>query len=315
MDLTEIAIFIGVFLIAMIAVGPLSRWIVRLTNPPELSRQSPGTPLDSDEANEILALSEDFVVDLEHFNHYFRITSDPNADRQALKLLRCGYLSINAKRNFNIIRSTVALAFAGLTFFVMMGDQPISFASTAAIVSAVVGGLFFIGGSIVLDKMEQAKARQYRKLVPDLLDLLIVCVDAGVSIDAAFKRIGQEFSLTNSDFAFHLVILTLEVRAGRPLHEAIYRLSERLRVEEVRSLAILFRQSERLGASIGKTLRSFAEEMRQKRLLSAEEKANALPVKMLLPMAVFIFPVNLMLVLVPVVMSLMKMFVEFSPSG
>ena len=138
MGLTEVAIFVGVFLITMIAVGPLSRWIVRLTNPPELSRQSPGKPLDSDEANEILALSEDFVVDLEHFNHYFRITSDPNADKQALKLLRCGFLSIHAKRNFNIIRSTVALAFAGLTFFVMMADQPLSFASTAAIVFALV---------------------------------------------------------------------------------------------------------------------------------------------------------------------------------
>ena len=311
----DLLIFAAIFVAILIVVGPLARFLVRITSKDTLDTDQIGKSDQEIEQNEILALSEDFVVDLEHFNHYFRITANPDSDRLALKLLRCGFLSIHAKRNFNIFRVAMMLLAGSITFTTMMNGQPLSYWQIAGFVSVMVGGFTFILTSVALDKLEKSKERQYRALIPDLLDLLIVCVDAGISIEAAFKRIGQEFALTNSDFAFHLVILTLEVRAGRPLHEAIYRLSERLRVEEVRSLAILFRQSERLGASVGKTLRVFAEEMRRKRLLAAEEKANALPVKMLFPMTVFIFPVNLLIVLVPVMLSLMKLFTQVGPGG
>ena len=80
-------------------------------------------------------------------------------------------------------------------------------------------------------------------------------------------------------------------------------------------LATLFRQSQELGASVAKTLRVFSREMRQKRLIRAEEKANSLPIKMLFPLAAFLFPVNLIIVLVPVMIQIMKMFLTMTPGG
>jgi tight adherence protein C len=97
------------------------------------------------------------------------------------------------------------------------------------------------------------------------------------------------------------------------LHEALLNFSDRVRLEEARTLATLFRQSQELGASVVKTLRSFSHEMRQVRLIKAEEKANSLPIKMLFPLAAFLFPVNLIIVVVPILIVVMRMFMSLAP--
>ena len=98
------------------------------------------------------------------------------------------------------------------------------------------------------------------------------------------------------------------MRAGRPLHEALTNFAFRVRLEEARTLSTLFRQSQELGASVVRTLRTYSKEMRQMRLLRAEEKANALPIKMLFPMAAFLFPVNLIIVIVPILWTFLASF-------
>ncbi|MGO7388816.1 type II secretion system F family protein, partial [Rhizobium ruizarguesonis] len=92
------------------------------------------------------------------------------------------------------------------------------------------------------------------------------------------------------DFGLHLSIMMLEVRGGRRLREALANLAVRLRIDEARALSVLFRQSEVLGTSVTQTLRVYCKEMRDLRIIRAEEKANALPVKMLLPLGAFLFP-------------------------
>jgi len=99
------------------------------------------------------------------------------------------------------------------------------------------------------------------------------------------------------------------------MHEALNNFASRIHLDEARTLSVLFRQSLELGSSVIKTLRVFSKEMRQKRLLMAEEKANALPVKMLFPMAGFLFPVNLIIVLVPIMMQIIELFATMSPGG
>lgn len=145
------------------------------------------------------------------------------------------------------------------------------------------------------------------------MDLLIVCIDAGLSIEMSLDRVSREFYVTDPDFGIHLAIITLEMRAGRRLHEALQHFSERVNIEEARSLATLFRQSEELGTSVTRTLRVFSAEMRDRRIITAEEKANQLPVKMLFPMALFLFPVSLVIVLVPVLITIIKMFRSIGP--
>ena len=136
-----------------------------------------------------------------------------------------------------------------------------------------------------------------------------------MSVEAAIDRVAHEFLHTKPNFGQHLSIISLEVRAGRPMHEALNNFATRIQLDEARTLSVLFRQSMELGSSVIKTLRVFSKEMRQTRIIKAEEKANALPVKMLFPMAGFLFPVNLIIVLVPILMQIMKLFSTMTPGG
>lgn len=103
-------------------------------------------------------------------------------------------------------------------------------------------------------------------------------------------------------------IMTLQMRAGKPLRDALRELADRIGIDEARSLAVLFRQSEELGTSLTEALRVYSDEMRTQRILRAEEKANALPVKMVLPLGLCVFPVVLMIVMLPVILRMKGVF-------
>ena len=140
-----------------------------------------------------------------------------------------------------------------------------------------------------------------------MLDLLVVCVDAGLSLEAGFDRLSKEMVKTHRSLGMNLLVFGAEVRAGRASTEALGALAERLGLDEARSFVGMLRQSIELGTDVGNALRVFSDEMRDKRLLRAEERANQLPVKMVLPLGLFIFPVILMVVMVPVIIRLTSM--------
>lgn len=236
---------------------------------------------------------------------------DPNSLR--MRLVQAGFFKASAIRWFNLIRVSVSLLGFGLIQFGLPNLLPQVSLLMVALFAVLFSGLLFVLSSVVLERMGIKRMREFRKLFPDFMDLLLVCVDAGLSINAAIDRVTREFLLTTEDFGIQLSIINLEIRAGRPLHEALTNFSTRIRVEEARTLAVLFRQSEELGASVSKTLRTFAREMRQMRIIRAEEKANALPIKMLMPMALFMFPVNLVIVLVPILLVIVAMLGQLSP--
>jgi tight adherence protein C len=149
---------------------------------------------------------------------------------------------------------------------------------------------------------------QYRYAFPDFLDLLMVCIEAGLSLEAALERIAREISTANREIGINLAIMGAEVRAGLGTIDGIRRFAERLGLEEAKSLAMLLQQSLELGSDISQALKTFSDEMRDKRLARAEEKANQLPVKLTLPICLFIFPVILIVVLGPILMKLLPMF-------
>lgn len=250
----------------------------------------------------------------EEIRYYLDVVQNdpPNSIRK--RLVQAGFLSKAALRNFNIIRLFVAAgAFALVQFG--LGSSLLSIGLYLLLVLAMVAaGMAFILSSAVVEHLGARRSREFRKLFPDFMDLLLVCVDAGLSLNAALDRVTREFLLTTRDFGVQLSIINLEIRAGRPLHEALSNFSQRIDVVEAKTLATLFKQSEELGASVSKTLRVFSHEMREMRLIRAEEKANSLPIKMLFPMAIFMFPVNLVIVLVPIMLVIMKMLSGLSPS-
>ena len=251
----------------------------------------------------------------EYVRHYYDVQKNDKPDSLRMRLIRAGFFDKRGLFYFNLIRTGVAAVLFVGVWFISGAVNPAIGKAEQLLFAAILSGLSFILCNYALEKLGDNRKISYRKLFPDFMDLLIVCVDAGLSIEAALDRVTREFLLTNPDFGTHLSIIGIEIRAGRPLYQALFNFSERVHVEEIRSLAILFRQSVELGSSVSKTLRVFSSEMRQQRIIRAEEKANALPVKMLFPLGLFLFPVNLVIVLVPILIAILKMFLTLDPGG
>ena len=141
---------------------------------------------------------------------------------------------------------------------------------------------------------------------PDALDLLLVCVEAGLGLEAAFARVGMEMTRSHPLLAEQLGAVVLELRAGRSREDALRRMADRAGVDEIRSFATLLIQSSKLGTSMGQTLRTYASEMREKRRMRAEEKAHRLPVLLSVPLVVFMLPVMIGVLILPAVIRLVR---------
>lgn len=148
---------------------------------------------------------------------------------------------------------------------------------------------------------------QYREGFPDALDLLVVCVEAGLSLDAAINRVGQEIGHAHPALAENFAMMALELRAGGSRADALRNLAERMGIDEVRSMVTLLLQSEELGTSVADALRLYADDMRTMRMLRAETKAHALPVKLALPLGFFVFPTMLIVILLPVMIRIYRL--------
>jgi tight adherence protein C len=154
--------------------------------------------------------------------------------------------------------------------------------------------------SLALDRIITRRRDEYRTGFPDFMDLMVVCADAGLAMEAALERVGRELGPSYPALSANIHMTNLEIRAGRTLTEALEHFAARLGLEEVKSFATLIQQSSELGSSITDALRVYSEDMRHKRLSIAEEKAYALPAKLSFPLMVCVFPVLFVVILLPV---------------
>ena len=145
-----------------------------------------------------------------------------------------------------------------------------------------------------------------RRALPDALDMMLVCVEAGLGLDAATARVATELERAHPLLAQQFNYVGLELRAGRSREQALRAMADRIGIDEVSSLVTVIVQSEVLGTSLGQALRVYAEEMRQKRLMAAEEKANMLPVKLAIPLVIFILPALMTVVMSPAVIKVIR---------
>jgi tight adherence protein C len=156
----------------------------------------------------------------------------------------------------------------------------------------------------------RAKADRRREAIingfPDALDLMLVCVEAGLGLEAAFARVGQEMATTNPLVAQQLGNVVLELRAGRSREDALRRMADRAEADEIRAFATLLIQSTKLGSSVAQTLRIYASEMREKRRLRAEEKAHRLPVLLSIPLVACMLPVMIGVLMLPAVIRVVR---------
>jgi tight adherence protein C len=176
------------------------------------------------------------------------------------------------------------------------------------LLAAVFSLVALMGPERVIKARISSREREYRDGFPDLLDLLVASVEAGLSLDSSVSRITDELVRRYPHLAEHLKLLTLELRAGRSRKDVWMRLAERLGIDEAKSFATMLRQSEEMGTSLGDTLKVFSDEMRNKRMMRAEEKAMALPAKLTVPLILFIFPCLLGVLIMPAAYKISTMF-------
>ena len=168
-----------------------------------------------------------------------------------------------------------------------------------------LGGLIgYLGPSFYIEKRIKTRKAEHASGFPDFMDLLVVCADAGLSMEASLERVGRELSDSYPSLTANLHMTNLEIRAGRTMSDALEHLGDRLGIEEARSFATLIQQSAELGSSITDALRVYSDDMRHKRLSKAEEKAYSLPAKLSVPMMICIFPVLFVVFLLPVFVRL-----------
>ncbi len=219
------------------------------------------------------------------------------------RLIQAGVYDERAVAFFFIGRTALAIALAIAAFVILPLVAPGkgSFVWLMVIAAGVAG---YVGPSVYIDRRIKARKAEHRSGFPDFMDLLVVCADSGLSMEASLERVGRELGDSYPSLTGNIHITNLEIRAGRALKDALERFAERLALEEARAFATLINQSIDLGSSITDALRVYSEDMRHARLSRAEEKAYALPAKLAVPMMMCIFPVIFVVILLPVFVRL-----------
>jgi tight adherence protein C len=174
------------------------------------------------------------------------------------------------------------------------------------IAMASIGGLFL--PTAVLDRLVQRRTEKIRRAVPDALDLLVVCVEAGVSLDAAMVRTSRDLFGAHPEMSMELAQVVRRVNAGMVREQALQSLHRRTGVDELRTLVSSMVQCERLGTSIARVLRVNAESLRLKRRQRAEKRAAQAALKMVIPLALLILPALMIVVLGPAALAFLTVF-------
>ncbi len=224
-------------------------------------------------------------------------------------LIGAGYPATYAPRVYTLIRMVlvIALPILILTFFWATGSNPSTIKLYFSLVIAAVMGLYL--PNIFVRAKADRRQRALINAFPDALDLMLVCVEAGLALEAAFSRVGMEMTTSHPLLAEQFGAVVLELRAGRSHEDALRRMADRAGADDIRAFATLLIQSTKLGSSISQTLRTYAAEMREKRRLRAEEKAHRLPVLISIPLVACMLPTMIGVLMLPAAIRVIRVLV------
>jgi tight adherence protein C len=242
---------------------------------------------------------------LDYTTKHYGATEKDKGEMKVLRrrMIQAGIFDERAVAYFFVARTVLAVGLALAAFFFV----PVFIELTGSVfwLTVILGGIIgYVGPSMYIDRRIAARRNEHRSGFPDFMDLLVVCADSGLSMEASLERVGRELGDTYPSLCANIHMANLEIRAGRTMTEALEHLGDRLGLEEARSFSTLIQQSAELGSSITDALRVYSDDMRHKRLSLAEEKAYSLPAKLSVPMMVCIFPVLFVVILLPVIVRL-----------
>lgn len=219
------------------------------------------------------------------------------------RLIMAGYRDESALPAFLGLRIGAA-AGLGLYGFIIGGAADAGGIGLAIFVAVVGAGLGWVVPNFILSVRVTRRQRELRKALPDALDLMVICVEAGLGLNQAFLRVASEMRHVSLDLSTEIAQVNLEVRAGTPRDQALTALGDRTGVEDLRALATMLIQTERFGTSIATSLRTHADTMRIKRQQRVEEESAKTTIKLVFPLALCVFPALFMVILGPVLISI-----------
>jgi tight adherence protein C len=221
------------------------------------------------------------------------------------KLSYAGIRGQSAIAFYQGLRMTCAAVLFGIAFFSYAEQETMNRIS----IGVFAGMIGFYGPGLYVRRMTRFRMDRIRKTLPDVLDTLVTCVEAGLGLNAAIDRIAGERSQVRGDvMGNELKYMTYELQAGIPRDQAFHNLGERNGVDDLQALAAFMVQSEKLGTGLVEALRIYADELRERRRQRAQEQANKAAVKLLFPLVFFIFPTMFLVILGPAMMSLKSSF-------
>ena len=207
-----------------------------------------------------------------------------------IKFLKAGIRNPNALHLFWGTKLALSLLLP-FWFLIVRTAMLSNMSSNATLVTIIVVGLLgWLLPGLWLDMKTKIRKRKILEGLPDALDLLVVCVEAGMGLDAAISRVGEEIKLGHKELSDELKLLNLEIRAGKSRREAMRNFATRTDIEEVRNLVTVLIQTDKFGTSVAQALRVYSDVFRTKRFQKAEEIAAKLPTKLIFPLIIFIFP-------------------------
>lgn len=237
-----------------------------------------------------------------------KVQGKENTQQSAVrfKLIRAGFYGASAVEKYYASRLILAVflpVMAVVAIGFVLGAVAPDIMLVAIVAGATIG--FYLPVLVVASAIGQRR-EAIRLGLPDALDMLLVCVEAGASLTAAFRKVAIELEKAHPVLGEHMRLISLELQAGAGRTQALTNFGERTDVGDVRSLITLLIQSEALGTSLSKSLRVHSEELRSSRMLRAEEKANRLPATLSIPLVLFILPCLLLLITTPIIIRIVR---------
>jgi tight adherence protein C len=223
-----------------------------------------------------------------------------------LKFINAGIRSPNAPVIFYGAKTLLPLLFALAGYAALVAANIILERETLILVLLLLATIACYLPNLFLNRAIAARKREIFENFPDAADLMLVCVEAGLGLDAAMVRVAEEMKLRSGALTEELHLTNLETRAGSTREQALRNLGLRSGVEEISAFVSMLSQSDKFGTSVGDSLRVFAEELRHKRQIRAEQLAAKLPTKMLFPLVLCIFPAISMVILGPAIVQVIR---------
>ncbi|MCG8346005.1 MAG: type II secretion system F family protein [Chlorobiales bacterium] len=225
-----------------------------------------------------------------------------------IKFLQAGIRNKNAPQYYYAVKTLLTLVLSvALALFLYLSKSQLPFTHTMLFVLLTAAAGYYLP-EILLYFITRKRVERMRNGLPDMIDLMVICTEAGMGIDAAITRISREMARTNPELAQEFYLTVLEMRAGASRLEALRNLALRSRLGDLEDLVSMLVQADKFGTGLADSLRVHSDVMRSRRTQRAEELAAKIPVKMTLPLGLFIFPALFIVLLGPAVIKMIQVF-------